>query len=193
MEAILFMNPEDAAPADPQTRQRRRAALTAVRSRLVQWLRSRVSGLSEVDGEDVAQDAFAALLGSDAAEAVEDLTAWLFRAARNRRTDLIRAKKETVRLDRDDADGGTVELPDARLSAHEALEKSQVREALFAALSDLDEDERRLVEAVELEGRTHEEVAHELGIPLGTALAKKHRALRKLRGLMESRGHPTPI
>ena len=62
-----------------------------------------------------------------------------------------------------------------------ALDREEASEAMFEAIEDLPEAQREVLVATELEGRSFKELAEEWNIPLGTLLARKHRAIRALR------------
>jgi RNA polymerase sigma-70 factor (ECF subfamily) len=61
------------------------------------------------------------------------------------------------------------------------VRREQVREALDL----LSEQQRQVLELAYYKGRTQVEIAHELGIPLGTVKTRTFAALRKLRGALE--------
>jgi DNA-directed RNA polymerase specialized sigma24 family protein len=52
---------------------------------------------------------------------------------------------------------------------------------VFAAIEELSAEEKAVILATEMEGRTFKELAEDWGIPLGTLLARKSRALDKIR------------
>lgn len=104
---------------------------------------------------------------------------WLFRIAMNRLRDLARrAKSRPVGLETDAMD---------RQAAKETGETSQ-REALDglrAAMLCLSDSDREVIELRHHGGLSFKQIADLLEEPLGTLLARHHRALRKLKELME--------
>src|SRR5262245_44322511 len=75
------------------------------RGRLRNWLRRRLADPGEV--EDVLQDVFVELvLAYRLVKPIEDVSAWLFRVARNRVTDLFRKKRPEALADQVGATGG---------------------------------------------------------------------------------------
>ena len=54
-----------------------------------------------------------------------------------------------------------------------------------AALTELSEDQRQVVEMAYFGGRTQVQIAEELGIPLGTVKTRTFAAMRKLRKALE--------
>ena len=74
-------------------------------------------------------------------------------------------------------------LPALRIEAVDVISRMEAQENLFKALAVLNDEEREILTATELEGRTFQEIAYESGTPLGTLLARKSRALQKINKL----------
>lgn len=75
-----------------------------------------------------------------------------------------------------------------RTDALAALVRDERLAEVRSAMSDLEDADRRLLRAIFLEGRSHEELAEELGIGRGALRTRKHRALARLRDLCPSAG-----
>lgn len=74
-------------------------------------------------------------------------------------------------------------------AAHEperAWHRSELSDEVLAALDQLPEHYRRVVELVDLQGLAYKEAADELGVPLGTVMSRLHRARRIMRGELTS-------
>jgi len=152
--------------------------------RLRSFIRNRVLDSSDV--EDILQDVFYELIQAyRLMKPAEQVTAWLYRVARNRITDLFRRRK-TTSLDQpienqDDArtladllpsvDGG----PDA-LFAHNVL-----LEALEDALDELPANQRNVFLAHEFDEKSFKQIAEETGVSLNTLLSRKRYAVLHLR------------
>jgi RNA polymerase sigma-70 factor (ECF subfamily) len=65
------------------------------------------------------------------------------------------------------------------------LEISDLEAAIVAALSELPERQRVVIELIYLHGLTGPEAARVLGVPIGTVKSRQNRALRALRPLLE--------
>lgn len=181
---------EDAAPAEPMALdQDRRITEVVARegSRLARFIRRRVR--DPRDAEDVLQDVFAALVEANRLLVpIDHVTAWLFRVARSRITDVFR-RREAGRLD-DLTGGGTGDEP--RLAWAELLPSSDggpeailarraMLDEILAALDTLPPDQRAVFVAHEIEGRSFKELAAETGVAVNTLLSRKHYAVRRLR------------
>jgi RNA polymerase sigma factor (sigma-70 family) len=142
--------------------------------RLVGYVRAWIADTAELDAEDVVQDVLERMFEkSDVTEPIADLSAYLYRSLRNRVIDLYRKPKRSAELPE--------EIEDLRMEVGEVLEREEATQAMFEAIEDLPEAQREVLVATELEGRSFRELAEEWEVPIGTLLARKHRAIRALR------------
>jgi RNA polymerase sigma factor (sigma-70 family) len=141
--------------------------------RLRTFIRRRV--LDPRDVEDILQEVFFELVEANRRlMPIDHVTAWLYRVARNRITDLFR-RKTPEQLHVEDlmpsADAG----PDAELARNALLED------LEAALAELPKEQREVFIAHEIEGRSFKEIAADTGIGVNTLLSRKRYAVLHLR------------
>jgi RNA polymerase sigma factor (sigma-70 family) len=180
---------ESAASAERMALEQDRRIAEVVeqeRSRLGGFIRRRVPDPG--DAEDVLQDVFYALVEANRLlMPIEHVTAWLFRVARNRITDLFRKKKpetfgETVAGDDADERLHLLDMlpsPDAGPDALYA--RGVLLDELEAALDELPEEQREVFVAHELEGRSFREMAAATGVGVNTLLSRKRYAVLHLR------------
>ncbi|RMH10459.1 MAG: sigma-70 family RNA polymerase sigma factor [Planctomycetota bacterium] len=104
--------------------------------------------------------------------------AWLFRVAMNRiRDEIRRQRRSTVESNGHIGD----------LIAQDPVERVDERfGVLRAALEELSERDREIIELRHHGQLSFREIADLTGEPMGTLLARHHRALRKLRAVLES-------
>jgi RNA polymerase sigma factor (sigma-70 family) len=170
-------------------KQRRRFAefITAEWSRLVSYVRSWLADEADREAEDVVQDVLTGIFErADVTAPILDLSGYVYRALHNRIVDAYRGKRKTVSLDAEDGDGESLRdvVADLRFEASAELDGKEIQEALFGAIDALPDDQRAVVVATELEGRKFRELSDEGGIPMGTLLARKHRAVKSLRAAL---------
>jgi RNA polymerase sigma factor (sigma-70 family) len=174
--------------------QDRRIAETVTRegSRLSNFIRRRVP--NERDAEEILQEVFYELVEAyRLMKPVGQASAWLFRVARNRITDLFR-KKRPESLTRDpvriDENGEALLLDDLLPSADAGPEAAYARgvlvDELAAALDELPQEQRRAFIAHEIEGQSFEELAQATGENQNTLILRKHRAVVYLRERLEA-------
>jgi len=159
-------------------------ALKRDEPRLRSFIRRRV--LDAGDAEDVLQDVFYELTESyRVMKPVEQVTAWLYRVARNRITDLFRRKRAVSLNEPVDDQDGAKELEDLLPSPDAGPDAVYARGVLLDALDDaLDElpaEQREVFLAHELMGRSFKEIADETGVSMNTLLSRKRYAVLHLR------------
>jgi RNA polymerase sigma factor (sigma-70 family) len=160
-------------------------------ARLRTFIRTRVADVD--DAEDVLQDVFCELVETvRMMKPIEHASAWLFRVARNRITDLYRMRKPSVSMDAPVIDAEQRELPfqDLLPSPDAGPDAAYVRRILLdelgAALDELPEEQRDVFIAHELEGRSFKELAADTGLKVNTLLARKHYAVLRLRRRLQA-------
>jgi len=158
-----------------ETQKKRIASLIATEwTRLVGYVRAWISDTADRDAEDVVQDVIERLFEkADVTEPVADLSAYLYRSLRNKVIDLYRKPRRAAELPED--------LSDIRFEASAEMDREEAREHLFEAIDELPPAQREVLVATELEGRSFKELAEEWETPIGTLLARKHRAIRALK------------
>ena len=164
-------------------------ALQRDEGRLRKFIRRRV--VSEGDVEDVLQDVFYELVEAyRLMKPIEQVSAWLFRVAANRITDLFRRKKPEPFAREITVDDERLTMADLLPSPDAGPEADYARgvllEELEAALDELPEEQRDVFVAHELEGRSFKELAAESGLSINTLLSRKHYAVLHLRRRLQS-------
>ncbi len=170
--------------------QRMAAIVERDRSRLSNFIRRRVSDAS--DAEDILQDVFYELVEANRLlMPIEHVTAWLYRVARNRITDLFRRRKpqslndpalseEGERLDLEAL------LPSGEAGPDTAYLRSVLVEEFEMALDELPEEQRDVFLAHEVEGQNFKEIAAATGVSVNTLLSRKRYAVLHLRERLQS-------
>ncbi|MCB0620258.1 MAG: sigma-70 family RNA polymerase sigma factor [Saprospiraceae bacterium] len=155
-------------------------------NRLFGFIRSRVP--STADAEDILQEVWYQFSRVVDTEPIEQVSAWLFRVARNRITDRYRKRRED-RLD--DLTGEGEELfSDILLAEADSPEMDMLREAfweaLFEALEELPENQREVFVWNELEDQTFQEISDRTGVNIKTLISRKRYAVQYLRKRLQS-------
>lgn len=135
--------------------------------------------------EEITQSAFCTV-AVKLADYVESgrFESWLFRIAVNRLRDEMRRR---ARQARPTDDAPMRELP-ARGSHRTTVADLEIHEKLRLALERLSEGDREIIELRHTGGMSFRALSDYFEEPLGTLLARHHRALRKLRALLEELG-----
>ena len=157
------------------------------RTRLRDFIRRRVA--DDGDAEEILQEVFYELVETyRLMKPIEQVSAWLFRVARNRITDLFRKKKPLAFSEVPAAvseDGEAVRLEDLLPSPDTGPDATYARsvliEELDAALDELPSDQREAFVAHEIEGRSFRELSVETGLSVNALVLRKHYAVQHLR------------
>jgi RNA polymerase sigma factor (sigma-70 family) len=172
--------------------QRISEAISREQPRLRNFIRKRVADRD--DAEDILQEVFYELVEAyRMMKPVEQVTAWLFRVARNRITDLFRRRSREAQ-NREPAkftdDGEPLVLENLLPSPDAGPEAAYARSLLLAELDDaLDElpaEQREAFIAHELLGYTFKELAAQSGVSVNTLLSRKHYAVLHLRQRLQT-------
>ena len=180
------------AGALPEQDRRISEVVKLERAKLRNFIRRRVS--DERDAEDILQDVFYELVEAyRRMKPIELASAWLYRVARNRITDLFRRKKPEALegdLERGDVDGEPLLLenllPSSDAGPDAAYARCVLVEELDAALGELPEEQRQVFVAHEIEGRSFKELAQLTGLNVNTLVLRKHYAVLHLRERLEA-------
>jgi len=174
------------------------ATVLRERTKLGNFIRRRVRDPS--DAEDILQDVLHEFVQAyRLPEPIEQVSAWLFRVARNRIIDRFRKKKEQPLAETagsgengehaehaDDEYRLDLTLPAQDGGPEAAYARSVLLTALQHALDELPDNQRDIFIAHELEGRSFKELAAESGVSLNTLLARKRYAVLHLRARLQA-------
>jgi RNA polymerase sigma factor (sigma-70 family) len=178
----------------PMREQDRRISEAVSRDepRLRKFIQKRVADPS--DAEDILQEVFFELVEAyRMMQPIEQVTAWLFRVARNRITDLFRRRnREASRAEpmpvspHGEALSLDEWLPSPNAGPEAAYARSVLLEELDDALDELPEEQREVFIAHELMGYSFKALADRTGVSVNTLLSRKHYAIRHLRERLQA-------
>ena len=159
----------------------------SLRQRLLNFIRSRVNRAE--DAEDILQDVFYQFTRVDnSINPIENISAWLYRSARNKIIDHRRKKKDEplpASYDEEDDEYIFDEIADIIYGEDATPETEMFRSLIFeeiqTALADLPAEQREVFEMTELLGFSVKEAAEKTHTPVNTVLSRKHYAVKFLR------------
>lgn len=144
--------------------------------------------------EDLAQDTFIKVLNHiDRYRPEFKLSSWLFKIANNVAIDHLRRRQlETVSMDgapdartRESVEATSFDVVGGQESALDELEARELGTAIEQAIATLRPEYRSCIMLRHVEGRSYEEIAATLDLPLGTVKTYIHRARHELRRALE--------
>ncbi|HET9014734.1 MAG TPA: sigma-70 family RNA polymerase sigma factor [Thermomicrobiaceae bacterium] len=137
--------------------------------------------------EDVVQDAFLTIWRRPDTYQPDRgaFGPWILRVARNRAIDLVRRRAHERHEPDDELLGFAERLVDPDPSPDEQIWSRAVAVRVRAALGDLTDVQREVIELAYFGGLTQSEMAARLDIPLGTVKTRVRTALRRLAQILE--------
>ena len=143
--------------------------------------------------EDLAQDTFIKVLNNiDRYRPEFKFSSWLFKIANNVAIDHLRKRQlNTISIDGSPHAGTaaeiaatSIELADPSESALDEMEAKELGSSIERAIAQLRPEYRSCILLRHVEGRSYEEIAATLDLPLGTVKTFIHRARHQLRELL---------
>jgi RNA polymerase sigma factor (sigma-70 family) len=157
------------------------------RKRLLGYIRNRIP--DSVEAEDILQDVFYQLtVGFNDIRRIETLTAWLYKVADNKITDLFRKKKPVTMSYHDNAkddEDGPLTLEEILPSLGSAPEDEEIKDLIWETieetLAQLPEEQKDVFIANEFEDMSFREISEKTGIGVNTLISRKRYAVLALR------------
>ena len=150
------------------------------------YVNSRIKASSDWEAEDIIQDVALKLFsGAERYSPINNVAGFVYHSIKNKIIDVMR-KKKNLRSEHESEDklSEYVELIYGN-SANAYSE--QLKDELKTTILNLKEPYRDIIIAVDFEGYTYKEISQETGIPEGTLMSRRHRALSQLFQQLESK------
>lgn len=118
-------------------------------------------------------------------ESLASVSTWIFTITRNQRIDILRKLNRTrAEIVIETEDLWQIPTEDTTICS---IQNLSTEKFVKAAIDKLPEEQMIALRKVYYEGKTHEEVAEELNIPLGTVKGRLRLSLQKLRVMFEAK------
>ena len=140
------------------------------------------AGSTDTQAEEVIQEVMIAVWTKSSTydSSKSSVSTWIYTIARNKRIDKIRKEKRHYLSESDEG----LEIPVDSTQEKEIF-ASQVSNSLKKYMSNLPEEQSKLLKLSYFYNKTHADISSELKIPLGTVKSRIRLALTKMRHLVE--------
>jgi RNA polymerase sigma factor (sigma-70 family) len=163
------------------------SAYRSEHNRLLGYIRRRIPNNAEA--EDILQDIFYQLTaGFNDIRRIENLTAWLYKVADNRITDLFRKKRPATLGYNDyisEGDDGPLTLEEILPSVPTRFDNEELKEMVWdtieRTLSALPEEQKSVFVCTEFEEMSFKEISVKTGVGINTLISRKRYAVLALR------------
>ena len=183
-KTIIAMSPKETEIISSAYRSNRRGLLGFIRKRIP----------AGVEAEDILQDVFYQLtVGFNDLRRIENISAWLYRVAENKITDLFRRKRYRKAEFADSIDGddkGPLNLSEILPAPSLMPDDEELHEMIWSiietTLDGLPEEQRSVFTENEFEDKSFREISEATGVPVNTLLSRKRYAVIALRQNLKS-------
>jgi RNA polymerase sigma-70 factor (ECF subfamily) len=136
--------------------------------------------------EEIVQEAFLAVWRNPDAydQGRGSVRSWLMGMVHHRAVDLVRREESYRRRAERSANDPVDQQVDHADEVAEQLDLPQERRRVRAAMDELPEEQRRILELMYFEGRSQSQIAEATGLPLGTVKSRTLLGMRRLRAAL---------
>ena len=141
-----------------------------------------------IDAEDIIQDVALSIYSkADIDAPIENITGYIYRSVRNRIIDIQRKHRNTTSIE--NFNTGKHEnvlmetIPDVN-AEKEFYENEEFQKKMVNAIDQLKPEQKAVIIETEFNGKSFNDLSKEWDIPVGTLLARKHRALGKVQKIL---------
>ncbi|MCJ7467985.1 MAG: RNA polymerase sigma factor [Maribacter sp.] len=144
------------------------------------YVKSKIDDAADRDAEDIIQDVALNIFSrAENATPIDNIAAFVYNSIRNRIIDLMRTKKNRSRA-MEVAKNQRSEFIELLYGETDTPYSELMVRELQRALDKLKPSYREIIIAIDYEGHTYKNVSSETGIPIGTLMSRRHRALSLL-------------
>lgn len=152
---------------------------------LKSYVRSKIRQTADSDAEDIIQDVALRIFSRPLdALPIHNIGGFVYNAIRNRIFDIMRVKKERVDDERT-LERLWIEFAGLFYENVPDFYSDDLKEQLKSAIGELKPFYKDIIIAVDFEGYTYKEIAERTGIPPGTLMSRRHRAMAILMKKLE--------
>lgn len=144
------------------------------------YVNARLKSTAAFDGEDLIQDvALNLFAGAERYSPITNVASFVYRSLKNKIVDVLRKGKVNTSVEEQN-EAKLLEFSELLYGKSDNTYSEQMMDELKEAIMNLKEPYRDLILAVDFEGYSYREIANETGIPEGTLMSQRHRAMAKL-------------
>lgn len=141
------------------------------------YVRSKIDDTTDRDAEDILQDVALRIFSRpENALPINNVPGFVYGTIRNRIIDTLRTKKERM-YDNSELDQLWTEFAELFYGKEDFPYPKHLTNQLKTAIMELKAPYRDIILAIDFEGYSYREISEETGIPEGTLMSRRHRAM----------------
>lgn len=144
------------------------------------YVTSRIRTSTDRDPEDIIQDVALRLFsGADRYAPINNVAGFVYHSIKNKIIDVMRKGKQ-IDNETDENELKLIEFTELLYGKSDNSYPDELFAELKLAIMHLKKEYRDIILAVDFEGYNYQEVSNETGIPMGTLMSRRHRAIALL-------------
>ncbi len=152
------------------------------------YAKSRINDAADRDADDIVQDVALKIFSrADSLSPIENIAGFVYNSIRNRIIDVMRTKKKEEPRNEREMEKQFSEFTELFYGKSDNSYPEKMKYALKEAVFNLKPLYKDVLIAIDFEGYTYNEISLETGIPVGTLMSRRHRALSILLKQLETK------
>lgn len=153
------------------------------------YVNSKIRATTEMDSEDLIQDvALKLFAGADRHLPINNVPGFVYHSIKNKIIDVMRKRKQNY-SESDENEDKLLEFTELLFGKSDNSYSEEMMDDLKKAILTLKKPYQEIIIAIDFEGYTYKEIAAETGVPEGTLMSQRHRALGKLHKKLKDKKH----
>ncbi|WP_298474633.1 RNA polymerase sigma factor [uncultured Maribacter sp.] len=141
------------------------------------YVHSKIKNTADRDAEDIIQEVALKIFSrSKNASPITNVTGFVYNAIKNKIIDTLRTKKSNLSFE-EKTELKLVELSELIHENSSEIYSDNIKIELKKAIRELKPNYQSIIIAIDFEGYSYKEISYETGIPEGTLMSRRHRAL----------------
>lgn len=147
-------------------------------SSLKSYVNSKLKNSVNRDADDIIQDvALKLFTGADRYSPINNVAGFVYRSIQNKIIDIMRSSKKNKIEYKTQNETKLNEFAALINETSSETYTDQMKIELKAAIINLKPNYKNIIIAIDFEGYTYKELEHETGLPIGTLMSRRHRAI----------------
>ena len=140
------------------------------------YVHSKIENDADRDAEDIIQDVALKIFSRKSVLPINNIGGFVYYSIKNKIIDIMRKGKKTTNID-ENLENQLTGFADNFYDNSEQAYSDEMKAELKKAIFNLKPHYREIIFAIDVEGYSYKEIAHETSIPIGTLMSRRHRAI----------------
>ncbi len=144
------------------------------------YAKSKIDNAADRDAEDIVQDVALNLFSrANNSSPINNIAGFVYNSLKNKIIDILRVKRERIEIE-NELETRLIEFTELLYGKSDNTYSEKMKNELKKAITNLKPHYKKIIIAIDFEGFTYKEISAETGIPTGTLMSRRHRAISLL-------------